>query len=35
MLCGDPNGKESPKREDICICIADPLCCTVESNTPL
>ena len=35
MLCGDPNGKEIQKRGDICICIADSLCCTVETNTIL
>ena len=29
----DLNGKEIPKRGDICICIADSLCCTVETNT--
>ena len=27
---GCSNGKESQKREDIHICIADPLCFTVE-----
>ena len=35
MLCGDQNGKEIPKREDICIHIADSLCCTAETNTTL
>ena len=35
MLCGDQNGKEIQKRGDICICIADSLCCTVETNTIL
>ena len=29
MLCGDLNGKEIQKRGDICILIADSLCCTV------
>ena len=29
------NGKEIQKREDICIRIADSLCCTVETNTTL
>ena len=33
VLCGDLNGKEIQKREDICICIADSLCSTVETNT--
>ena len=32
MLCDDLNGKEIQKRGDICICIADSLCCTVETN---
>ena len=32
VLCGDPNGKEIQRREDICIHIADSLCCTVETN---
>ena len=35
MLCGDLNGKEIQKRGDICICIADSLCCTVETNMTL
>ena len=35
MLCGNLNGKEVQKRGDICICIADSLCCTVETNTTL
>ena len=35
MLCGDLNGKEIQKRGDICIRIADSLCCTVETNTTL
>ena len=35
VLCGDLNGKEIQKRGDICICIADSLCCTVETNTTL
>ena len=33
MLCGELNGKEIEKRGDICIYIADSLCCTVETNT--
>ena len=33
MLCGNPNGKEIPKRGAICI--ADLLCCTAETNTTL
>ena len=32
VLCGDLNRKEIQKRGDICICIADSLCCTVENN---
>ena len=35
QLCGDLNGKEIQKREDICIRIADSLCCTAETNTTL
>ena len=35
MLCGDVNGKEIKKRGDICVCIADSLCCTVETNTTM
>ena len=35
MLCGDLNGKEIQKRGDICICIADSLCCTTETNSTL
>ena len=30
MLCGDLDGKEIQKRGDICIQIADSLCCTAE-----
>ena len=30
MLCGDLNGKEIQKRVDMCIRIADSLCCTAE-----
>ena len=29
---GDLSGKEIQKRGDICIHIADSLCCTVETN---
>ena len=29
MLCGDLNGKEIQKREDMFIHAADSLCCTV------
>jgi len=33
MLPGDLNGKEiQKKRRDVCIRIADSLCCTVETN---
>ena len=35
VLCGNPNGKEILKRGAICICIADLLCCTAETNTTL
>ena len=35
VLCGDLNGKEIQKRGDICIRIADSLCCTAETNTIL
>ena len=35
MQCGDLNGKEIQKRGDICICIADSFCCTVETNATL
>ena len=35
MLCGDLNGKEIQKRGDICICTADSLHCTIETNTTL
>ena len=35
MLCGDLNGKEIYKAEDICIPVADSLCCTAETNTTL
>ena len=35
MLCGDLNGKEIQKREDMCMCIADLPCCTAEMNTKL
>ena len=34
-LCGDLNGKEIPKREDVRIHVADSLCHTVETNTTL
>ena len=35
VLCGDLNGKEIQRRDDICICIADSLCCTAETNRTL
>ena len=35
VLCGDLNSKETQKRGDICIHIAEALCCTVETNTTL
>ena len=28
-------GEESKKRQDICICITDSLCCTPDTNTTL
>ena len=34
-LCGDLNGKEIQKGGNICICIADSLGCTAETNTTL
>ena len=30
VLCGDLNGKEIQKRGDVCICLADSLCCAAE-----
>ena len=35
VFCGDLNGKEIQKGGDICTCITDPLCCTIETNTTL
>ena len=35
MLSDDLNGKGIQNREDICICIADSLCYTAETNTTL
>ena len=35
VLCGDLDGKEIQRRRDICIHIADSLCCTVETNITL
>ena len=35
VLCGDLNGKEIQKRGNICLCIADSLCYTVETNITL
>ena len=32
VLPGDLSGKEIQKSEGICICIADSLCCTVETT---
>lgn len=29
------NGKEIQKREDMCVSIADSLCCRTEANTTL
>ena len=33
MLSADLNGKEIQKRGDVCIHIADSLCCTAETNS--
>jgi len=33
MLCGDLNGREVRKEGDICICMPDSFCCTVETIT--
>ena len=35
VVCGDLNGKEIQKREDILICLIDSLFCTAETNTTL
>ena len=35
MLCGDLNRREIQKGGDICVCMADSFCYTVEANTPL
>ena len=35
MLCGDLNGKEIQKRENMCIHIADSLYCTAKMNAIL
>ena len=32
---GDLKGKEVQKEGDICICIADSFCYTIETNTTL
>ena len=31
-LFGELNGKEIQKGGDVCICMADSLCCTAETN---
>ena len=33
--CGNLNGREVQKGGDICMCMADSLCCAVEANTTL
>ena len=33
--CGSLNGREVQKGGDICMCMADSLCCAVEANTTL
>ena len=35
ILCADLNGKEIQGRVDLCIRVADSLCCTTETNTTL
>ena len=35
VFCSDLNGKEIQKIGDICICTADSLCCTAETDTTL
>ena len=35
MLCGDLNEKEIQKRGDACVRVADPLCCTADTNAAL
>ena len=35
MHCGDLNGREVQKGEDIYMCMADIFCCAVEANTTL
>ena len=35
VLCSDLNGKEIQKGVNICICIAESLCYTVEANRVL
>ena len=34
-LCGDLNGKEIQSKGDICICVADSLYCTADTNATL
>ena len=33
VLCGDLNGKDLLRREDVCVCVADSLRCTAETDT--
>ena len=35
MHCGNLNGREVQKGEDICMCMANSFCCAVEANTTL
>ena len=35
VLCSHQNVEEIQKGDDICIFIADSLCCTAENNTTL
>ena len=34
-MTGDLNEKEVQKGGDMCICMADSFCCTVETNTTI
>ena len=35
MHCGDLNQKKHHKGRDVCVCAANSVCCTVETNTTL
>ena len=32
IRCGDLNGRQGLKGEDVCMCMADSFCCPVETN---